>query len=89
MLDLFINILIKLKDVKLFNMEKYPLVWKWRDGEISHKSFIKLSTAEKEKHIDILLQLNKEDLSSNDIAILNYYFPNWNDDEPVENFYSI
>ena len=48
---------------------------KWREGELSHKQFIQLTSEEKKKYINLLLSLDFEDISFNDEHILNLYLP--------------
>ena len=47
----------------------------WRTGEVSVKQFQLLAKEEKLLHIDFLLKLKPEELSTNDIVILNFYGP--------------
>ena len=46
--------------------------WLWRDGEISITIYYELTKEEKIKHINFLLSLKENELSSNDIIILNF-----------------
>lgn len=47
--------------------------WKWREGEISLKSFYELKSKEKEEYIQLLEKLPEQELSSADIHILKFY----------------
>jgi hypothetical protein len=47
--------------------------WKWREEEVSLKSFYQMSKEEKQEHIKVLEKIPEKELSSNDIYILNFY----------------
>ena len=49
--------------------------WKWRDDEIQLAQYLKLSSTAKQKHINFLLSLKKDILSTNDEYILRQYGP--------------
>ena len=49
--------------------------WIWRDGEIQYKEFLSLTSTAKQEHINFLLKLNKNELSSNDEFILRMFGP--------------
>lgn len=49
--------------------------WFWREGEVSFKSFQNLKKKDKQEHLDYLSTLKKEDLSSNDLTIIEIYKP--------------
>lgn len=49
--------------------------WSWRENEVSMKVFQKMALAQKKEHIKFLSTLKKEDLSSNDLIILQYSAP--------------
>jgi len=49
--------------------------WFWREGEVSFKSFQQMGKQEKLEHLNYLSTLEKEDLSSNDLNILQIYSP--------------
>ena len=46
--------------------------WLWRDGEISITIYYELSKEEKIEHINFLLSLKENELSTNDLIILNF-----------------
>jgi hypothetical protein len=46
--------------------------WLWRDGELSTTTYYKLTIEEKIEHINFLLSLKENELSSNDRIILNF-----------------
>jgi len=46
--------------------------WLWRDGELSLTRYYELSKEQKIEHINFLLSLKENELSSNDIIILNF-----------------
>lgn len=54
-------------------MNKQIPVWKWRDGEISYKDFLTLKYQEKQNHLEKLYEIPDDELSNNDIIILNIY----------------
>ena len=62
--------------------------WVWRTGEISFKQFTQLERSEKEAHINFLLQLGEENLSTNDLYILSIYAPN-KLSTPKNNFFEL
>lgn len=47
--------------------------WKWRDGELVYREFIKLNEFEKQKYVLILEELDEKEISSTDEIILNRY----------------
>jgi hypothetical protein len=47
--------------------------WIWREGEIAFKQFTQLERSEKDAHINLLLQLGEDNLSTNDLYILSIY----------------
>jgi hypothetical protein len=47
--------------------------WYWRKDELSLKEFRQLSSTEREEHLTLLQGLKPEELSTNDIYILNQY----------------
>lgn len=49
--------------------------WFWREGELSNKEFQQLEREEKKKYINFLLEMNYEDISTNDEYNLNNYLP--------------
>ena len=49
--------------------------WVWRDDEIAFKQFTQLERSEKDAHINLLLQLGIDNLSTNDLYILSIYAP--------------
>jgi hypothetical protein len=49
--------------------------WFWREGELSNKEFSQLEREEKKKYINSLLEMNYEDISTNDEYNLNNYLP--------------
>ena len=49
--------------------------WRWRPEEVLVAEFRKLSSTAKQEHIQHLLTLSKEELSSNDEYILRWYGP--------------
>jgi hypothetical protein len=56
------------------NKEKKPEhQWRWRDGEISIKSFYQLSIEDKEEYIFFLEGLVPEELSTQDEYLLRFY----------------
>jgi hypothetical protein len=62
--------------------------WYWRQDEISFKSFQQMKKEEKLQHLKYLSTLEKEDLSSNDLIILQIYSPKVID-EKTSNFFSL
>ena len=46
--------------------------WLWRDGELSISRYYELTKEEKIEHINFLLSLKDNELSTNDIIILNF-----------------
>ena len=46
--------------------------WLWREGEISITRYYELTKEEKIEHINFLLSLKDNELSTNDIIILNF-----------------
>jgi hypothetical protein len=46
--------------------------WLWRDGELSMNSYYQLTKEEKIEHINFLLSLKENELSSNDKIVLNF-----------------
>jgi hypothetical protein len=59
--------------------------WKWRDDEIQLAQFLKLTSTKKQEHIQFLLTLSKDILSTNDEYILYWYGPK----QKSNNFYSM
>jgi hypothetical protein len=49
--------------------------WYWRENEISFKSFQLLKKEEKLQHLNYLSTLKKEELSTNDLTIIEVYKP--------------
>jgi hypothetical protein len=49
--------------------------WIWREDEIAYKQFTQLTKEEKDAHINLLLQLGEDNLSTNDLYILSIYAP--------------
>jgi hypothetical protein len=47
--------------------------WLWRDGELSISRYYELTKEEKIEHINFLLSLKDNELSTNDEYILNQY----------------
>ena len=46
--------------------------WLWRDGELSLTRYYDLSKEQKIEYINFLLSLKENELSSNDLIILNF-----------------
>jgi hypothetical protein len=46
--------------------------WLWRDGELSISRYYELTKEEKIEHINFLLSLKDNELSTNDLIILNF-----------------
>ena len=46
--------------------------WLWRNGELSLTRYYDLTKEEKIEHINFLLSLKENELSSNDLIILNF-----------------
>lgn len=59
--------------------------WCWRTGEISLKEYYKLSSTDRNKHIEFILSLDKSQRSSNDQAILELEKVK----EDISNFFSL
>jgi hypothetical protein len=49
--------------------------WVWRENEVSYSKFSKFNREDKQKHINFLLNIGIENLSTNDWYILNHYAP--------------
>lgn len=49
--------------------------WCWRENEIGYKTFFQLSKQERLEHINFLLTLQQEELSTNDRYILSNFGP--------------
>ena len=49
--------------------------WRWRNNEVLVAEFRKLSSTAKQEHIEHLLSLPQEELSTNDEYILRWYGP--------------
>lgn len=49
--------------------------WYWRENEISFKSFQLLKKEQKLQHLEFLSTLKREDLSTNDLTIIEVYKP--------------
>ena len=47
--------------------------WKWREDELSLKSFYLLKTDEKKEYVNSIEKIPEHELGSNDIHILNFY----------------
>ena len=47
--------------------------WKWREHELSLKSFYLLKTDEKKEYVNSIEKIPESNLGSNDIHILNFY----------------
>ena len=60
--------------------------WVWRDDEIAFKQFTQLERSEKDAHINLLLQLGEDNLSTNDLYILNQYAPHKLPQRKVDKF---
>ena len=54
-------------------MEKYTQQWKWRKDQIPLKQFYKLSTADKEEYILLILGLPESERGTSDEIILNNF----------------
>jgi hypothetical protein len=63
--------------------------WIWRTGELSYKQFTQLTKEEKDAHINLLLQLGIENLSTNDLYILSIYAPNKLSTPKKNNFFEL
>jgi hypothetical protein len=63
--------------------------WVWRTGELSYKQFTQLTKEEKDEHINLLLQLGEENLSTNDLYILSIYAPNKLSTPKKNNFFEL
>ena len=63
----------KIQNIKLIQMDKH--IWLYRDEEIQLSQFIKLSSTAKQEHINYLLSLENNILSTNDRYILRMYGP--------------
>ena len=59
--------------------------WIYRDGEIQLAQFVKLTSTAKQEHIQFLLSLKKNILSTNDQFILNQYGPK----QTINNFLTL
>jgi len=46
--------------------------WLWRDGELSISRYYELTKEQKIEHINFLLSLKENELSTNDLIILNF-----------------
>ena len=51
---------------------------KWREGSIGLKEFYSLTVAERNKHIETILNVPVEDRSTSDEHILNFFGPRVN-----------
>ena len=60
--------------------------WIWREGELSYKQFTQLTKEEKEAHTNYLLQIGEDNLSTNDLYILNQYAPHKLPQRKVDKF---
>ena len=49
--------------------------WFWREEEVSFKSFQYFKKQEKLEHLNYLSTLKREELSSNDLTIIEVYKP--------------
>lgn len=63
--------------------------WIWREGEMSYKQFTQLTKEEKEAHINYLLQIGEDNLSTNDLYILSIYAPHKLPQRKVNNFFEL
>ena len=63
--------------------------WVWRDGELSYKHFTQQTKEEKDAHINLLLQLGEDNLSTNDLYILSIYAPNKLSTPKKNNFFEL
>jgi hypothetical protein len=54
-------------------MEKHTQQWKWREDQIPLKQFYKLSTADKEEYILLILGLPLSERGTSDEIILNNF----------------
>jgi len=50
-----------------------PVQWKWRDEELSLKSFYQLKPDEKKKYVNSIEKIPEHELGSNDLYILKFY----------------
>jgi len=46
--------------------------WLWRDGELSISRYYELTKEQKIEHINFLLSLKDNELSTNDLIIINF-----------------
>lgn len=58
--------------------------WKWRDGELSVKTFYSLSPTDKQEYIFLLEGLKPEEISTQDEYLLRFY-----GSKKKNNFYSL
>lgn len=56
-------------------MNKNKHIWKYRNNEIQLAEFVKLTSTAKQEHINFLLSLGNNILSTNDLYILRMYGP--------------
>ena len=63
--------------------------WIWREGEVSYKQFTQLTKEEKEAHINYLLQIGEDNLSTNDLYILTIYAPHKLPQKKVDKFFEL
>ena len=54
-------------------MEKYTQQWKWRKDQMPLKQFYKLSSADKEEYILLILALPESERGTSDEIILNNF----------------
>jgi inorganic pyrophosphatase len=50
-----------------------PVQWKWRDEELSLKSFYQLKADEKKEYVNSIEKIPEHELGSNDLYILKFY----------------
>jgi len=49
--------------------------WFWREEEISYKTFQNMKKKERLEHLNFLSTLKKDELSTNDLTIIEIYNP--------------
>jgi hypothetical protein len=47
--------------------------WKWRDDELSLKSFYLLKQEQKKEYVNLIEKIPEHELGSNDLYILKFY----------------
>jgi len=64
--------------------------WTWRDGEIQLAEFTRLNLQQKKKHLEFLSELPTDELSTNDIFIMEIYIKDKQGlRKTVKNFFSL